>query len=49
MTNGTIVDTPTSGSQGVFDVTFTPTESGYFHIKLLINGLDVDSTADYRT
>jgi hypothetical protein len=49
MANGTIVDTPGTGYQGVFDVSFTPTESGYFHIKLLINGLDVDNTAAYRS
>lgn len=34
---------------GVLDVTFSPIIAGRtFAIKLVLNGLDVDSTADYR-
>lgn len=34
---------------GVYDVTFSPTIAGKtFAIKLMLNGLDVDNTGEYR-
>lgn len=48
--NGTIIDSPTAGHEGVFKVAFTPTVAGNnFKIILKLNGLDVDQTAAYRT
>jgi hypothetical protein len=49
--SGTIVDKPSDATDysGVYDVTFSPTIAGRtFAIKLTLNGLDVDNTAEYR-
>jgi hypothetical protein len=50
---GTFTDKASSGAAdytGVYDVTFTPTLAGTsFQILMRFNGLEVDSTADYRS